>query len=151
MTFTVHGSTNGNPVQVTWRDGRLEGDPGLVNLFQAYAQAGEPIATTLDGDVVEADLTDPVKAFLMIVGQIPVVTALEGDPPPGIDFCRRACRAARRPTTPRPTGTRPCPWLVASHPIARSRSRHQVPPPGPARGSTEAGPGHLQHKSAAVP
>jgi hypothetical protein len=86
MTFTVHGSTNGNPVQVTWRDGRLEGDPGLVNLFQAYAQAGEPIATTLDGDVVEADLTDPVKAFLMIVGQIPVVTALEGDPPPGIDF-----------------------------------------------------------------
>jgi hypothetical protein len=86
MTFTVHGITSGNPVQVTWRDGQLEGDPDLVSLFQAHAEAGEPIATTPDGDVVEADLTDPLTAFLMIVGQIPVVTALEGDPPPGIDF-----------------------------------------------------------------
>ncbi|MGH8939846.1 MAG: hypothetical protein ACRDV2_10930, partial [Actinomycetes bacterium] len=84
--FTVHGICNGNPVRVSWRDGRLEGDPGLAKLLEAYAEAGEPIATTPDGDVVEADLTDPVKAFLLIVGQIPVVTALEGDPPPGIDF-----------------------------------------------------------------
>jgi hypothetical protein len=86
MSFTVRGITNGNPVQVTWRDGRLDGDPDLVKLLEAYVEAGEPIATTPDGDVVEADLTDPVKAFTMIVGQIPVVTALEGDPPPGIDF-----------------------------------------------------------------
>jgi len=86
MTFTVRGITGGNPVQVTWRDGHLDGDPGLVKLLEAYAEAGEPIATTPDGDVVEADLTDPVKAFTMIIGQIPVVTALEGDPPPGIDF-----------------------------------------------------------------
>jgi hypothetical protein len=85
MAFTVRGITNGKPIQVTWRDRRLEGDPRLVRLVEVYVEAGEPIDVTSAGDVVEADLTDPVKAFTMIVGQIPVVTALEGDPPPGID------------------------------------------------------------------
>jgi hypothetical protein len=59
MTF-IH---NGKPVQVTWRDGRLAGDPDLVRLFEAYVQAGEPIEVRPDGAVVEADLADPVKAF----------------------------------------------------------------------------------------
>ncbi|HZD02419.1 MAG TPA: hypothetical protein VFA46_20175 [Actinomycetes bacterium] len=87
MTFTVHGVRNGKPVQVTWRDdGRLEGDPDLVEMFQAYVEAGEPIDVRPDGAVVEADLADPIKAFTLIVMYIPVVTALEGDPPPGIDF-----------------------------------------------------------------
>jgi len=86
MTFTVRGIHNGRPVQVTWRDGRLEGDPDLVRLFEAYVEAGEPIAVGPDGAVVEADLADPVKAFMTILMDIEVVTALEGDPPPGIDF-----------------------------------------------------------------
>lgn len=85
MTFTVHGIHNGNPVQVTWRDGRLEGDPDLVRLFEGYVEAGEPIAVPPDG-VVEADLADPVKAFMTILMDIEVVTALESDPPPGMDF-----------------------------------------------------------------
>jgi hypothetical protein len=59
MTFTVRGITNGNPVQVTWRDGRLEDNLGLVKLLEAYVEAGGPIDVTPDGDVVEADRTDP--------------------------------------------------------------------------------------------
>jgi hypothetical protein len=59
MTFTVRGITkDDNPVQVTWRDGRLEGNLGLVKLLEAYVEAGEPIDVTPDSDVVKADLTD---------------------------------------------------------------------------------------------
>ena len=34
MAFTVYGIHNGKPVQVTWRDGRLDGDPTLVKLVR---------------------------------------------------------------------------------------------------------------------
>jgi hypothetical protein len=61
MTFTVRGITNGNPVQVTWQDGRLEGNLGPVKLLEAYVEAGEPIDVTPDSDVVKADLTDPSR------------------------------------------------------------------------------------------
>jgi hypothetical protein len=47
--------------------------------------AGEPIEFTADG-TVEADLADPPRALALIVYEIPVVTGLDGDPPPGIDF-----------------------------------------------------------------
>jgi hypothetical protein len=57
----LHGARHhqGNPVQVTWRDGRLEDNLGLVKLLEAYVEAGGPIDVTPDGDVVEADRTDP--------------------------------------------------------------------------------------------
>jgi hypothetical protein len=34
MTFAVSSVSGGNPVQVTWRDGHLDGDPGLVELLK---------------------------------------------------------------------------------------------------------------------
>jgi hypothetical protein len=85
MAFRVYGIYKGKPVQVTWTDGRLEGDPALVERLEGYVAAGEPIDFTEDG-VVEADLADPARALALIVYEIPVVTGLEGDPPPGIDF-----------------------------------------------------------------
>jgi len=56
--------------------------PPWVKLLEGYVAAGEPIDFTEDG-VVEAGLADPARALALIV---PVVTGLEGDPPPGIDF-----------------------------------------------------------------
>jgi hypothetical protein len=63
-----------------------DGDSTLVELVQAYVEAGEPIEVTAEGDVVEADLADPARTFAAIVYAIPLVTAFEGDPPPRIDF-----------------------------------------------------------------
>jgi hypothetical protein len=47
MAFTVYGIHMGKPVQVTWRDGRLDGDPTLVKRLEGYVEAGEPIGVML--------------------------------------------------------------------------------------------------------
>jgi hypothetical protein len=109
MAFTVYGIHKGKPVQITWRDGRLDGDPTPVKLLEGYVAAGEPIDFTADG-VVEADLADPAKALALIVYAIPVVTGLEGDPPPGIDFTAELAELQQDQQLQAHRGRRWWPW-----------------------------------------
>lgn len=82
MKFLVRGEHDGNRVEVTWEDGHLEGDPGLVRELRALDGVEEPVAAAADG-VRYASLATHEAALDTITYWMKVVTAVEGDLPEG--------------------------------------------------------------------
>jgi hypothetical protein len=82
MTFTVAGNFDGHPVMVTWADGELSGDPGVIEEARGYVKHG--VVVSLAGIFGgAANLVDPLAARATLVACLenPTLTGDEPDLP----------------------------------------------------------------------
>ena len=83
MKFVVKGEHMGRRVEVSWRDGQIEGDDRLVEELLALDGVEEPVGTTTEGHRF-ASLATHEAALDTITYWVNVVTAVEGDIPEGL-------------------------------------------------------------------
>jgi hypothetical protein len=104
-SFTVRGSRNGSPVQISWTGGKLAGDPPTVDLVLVEAELAKlhpgdhqswSRVTYADDALAEDPLGDPASAWQLIRNVLDTVTGVEGDAPPdALERLRRSGRGQR--------------------------------------------------------
>jgi hypothetical protein len=83
-SFTLAGGFNGRPVEITWIDGMISGDPEFVELakLRATAQEDQPIVAS-GGLSASADhLSDPYVAYKFICMLLEEPEIVSGELPP---------------------------------------------------------------------